>query len=54
LELFLGSGRGVVALPVTPTPGRTQLYIDSIEGEEAVVVSSASAWEMGCGWAQYP
>ena len=54
-EIFVASGRGVVAVPVA-TPGKNAenaaafVFADQTD----VTVESTDAWEMGCGWARYP
>ena len=59
IEVFVGGGRGVLALPVLAPPpkpseegGGTFLFVEP--GGQAATVSTVMAWEMGCGWSAYP
>eukprot|EP01052_Picozoa_sp_SAG31_P015824 SAG31_NODE_1027_length_10273_cov_50.715746_3_plen_293_part_00 len=61
VEVFVAGGRGVASVSVL-APGadytKSRAFIFAGNGtagsDSTVVVSSAMAWEMGCGWAQYP
>ena len=55
VEAFIGGGRGVVSTPVL-FPGKDPKRVGAMitAGSGGVTVDSGSAWEMGCGWAQYP
>ena len=58
VEAFVGGGRGVVTTPVLlpgkdPLAGGAFLFSPGY-AESAVDIASATAWEMGCGWASYP
>ena len=52
VEVFLGGGRGVVSTPVL-VPGKSPDNGGVFFSAPAApyTVASASAWEMGCGWA---
>ena len=53
VEVFLGGGRGVVSTPVL-APGKSPDNGGVFFSAPAApfTVASASAWEMGCGWAR--
>ena len=55
VEAFVGDGRGVVTTPVL-APGKdpTKAGCFLSAGAGSVTVNSFGAYEMGCGWAQYP
>lgn len=55
VEAFVGEGRAGGATPVVAPgdPKNAGVYIFA-NTETDVVVNSANAWSMGCGWAQYP
>ena len=54
-EIFVASGRGVVAVPVA-APGKNTKNAGAFvfADKTSVTVESADAWDMGCGWARYP
>ena len=61
VEVFVAGGRGVASVSVlAPGADRTKsgvfIFADAGNGTSggSVVVGSVTAWEMGCGWAQYP
>ena len=56
VEAFVGGGRGVVTTPVLAPgkdPTKAGCFLSAGVGG-SVTVNSYEAYEMGCGWAQYP
>ena len=56
VEAFVGDGRGVVTTPVLAPgkdPTKAGCFLSAGAGG-TVTVNSYEAYEMGCGWAQYP
>jgi len=55
VEVFAGSGRGVVSMPVLKPSNVTGAFIfNPSYATSSLTVASAAAWGMGCGWAKYP
>lgn len=57
VEVFAGSGRGVVSMPVLkPGADATKggVFIFPMVSTASLTVQSADASSMGCGWAKYP
>lgn len=52
VEIFAGHGRGVVSLPILKPATSSDVFVRA--NSLGLTVYAIEAWEMGCGWAEYP